>query len=338
MKASWLKFPAIAALALLCSLSMASGGHAQTAITIGTAQDPNVAAQIAIARDKGYFKDAGLDATISEFPSGGDLMAAFVGGSVQMGSAGTTPVIILRSRPYPVVIVARVSDISGVQQLIVQSDIRKPQDLYGKKIGVMKGTDSEAFFNAVVKNYGLDVTKVTLVNLDPTEMIQAFVQKDVSAIAVWEPHATRARELGNGKTLISGTQSFIPGEEGPKRIFGGHAVLFASEDFVAKNGDTVRKVLTALYKANDFLTKHHSEALAILSKSFKLTLKQMTEIAEKNHYTLTLDGQMMQDLKASSDFLVSAGKLAKPVDVKAAVDPAPLRAVYPDLVKLKNTD
>jgi ABC-type nitrate/sulfonate/bicarbonate transport system substrate-binding protein len=335
MKATWLKFSAIAALTLAGTLGMASSGDAQTAVTIGTAKDPNVAAQIAIAREKGYFKQVGLDAKVSEFPSGGDLMAAFVGGSVQMGSAGTTPVITLRSRPYPVVIVARVSDISGVQQLIVQSDVNKPEDLYGKKIGVMKGTDSEAFFNSVVKNYGLDVSKTTLVNLNPTEMIQALVQKNVSAVAVWEPHATRARELSHGKTLVSGTKSFIGGKTESKRIFGGHAVLFTSEDFMSKNGDTVKKVLTALGKANDFIKEHHAEAIGILAKAFQLTSKQMTEIAEKNQYTLTLDEQMITDLKASSDFLVSAGKLSKPVDVAASVDPAALRALSPRLVKLK---
>ena len=48
-------------------------------MTVGTAKDPNLAAQIVIAREKGFFKDAGLNATISYFPSGGDLMAAIVG-------------------------------------------------------------------------------------------------------------------------------------------------------------------------------------------------------------------------------------------------------------------
>ena len=68
--------------AVLCvALGLAAEpAAAQTAVTVGTAKDPNLAAQIVIAREKGFFKDAGLNATVSYFPSGGDLMAAIVGG------------------------------------------------------------------------------------------------------------------------------------------------------------------------------------------------------------------------------------------------------------------
>jgi ABC-type nitrate/sulfonate/bicarbonate transport system substrate-binding protein len=326
---------AFAAIALIGTIGLAHPTSAQTAVSIGTAKDPNVAAQIVIAREKGFFKEAGLDAAINDFPSGGDLMAALVGGSVQMGSAGISPVVTLRSRPYPVVIVARVSDISGIQQLIVEKDVQKPEDLYGKKIGIMRGTDSEAFFSSVVEGYGLNASQFQLINLNPTEMIQAFVQKDVSAIAVWEPHATRAREAGQGKTLISGTQSFIPGKEGPKRVYGGQAVLFASEDFVAKQPDTVKRVLSALDKANAFIVNNRSEALNIMAKAFQLTPKQMADIADRNAYTLTLDNQMVSDIEKFSQFLLSAGKISKPLDVATAIDSAPLRAFSPSLVKLK---
>src|SRR5688500_10131558 len=85
---------------------------AQIKVSIGTAKDPNLGSQLVIARERGFFREAGVDADIKYFPSGGDLMAAFVGGSVQMGSSGSTPTTTLRARPYPVKIVAQVADIS----------------------------------------------------------------------------------------------------------------------------------------------------------------------------------------------------------------------------------
>src|SRR5262245_9804531 len=225
---------------LILGLFAGSGpANAQTKIVIGTAQDPNLSAQIVIARDRGFFKDAGLDATITNFPSGGDLMAAFVGGSVQMGIAGSTPAIILKSRPFPVTIVAQISDISGAQQLIVHQGVNKLEDLYGKQIGLMKGTASEALFTSVVEGYGLDASKFQIINLGPTEMLQAFVRNQVDAIALWEPHTTRAREAGQGKILVSGTRSSIPGKEGPKRVYGDHAILFTNEKFIKEELRTV---------------------------------------------------------------------------------------------------
>ncbi len=130
----------------LISLVVAMPAISQTKVTIGTARDPNLGAQIVIAREKGFFREAGLDADIKYFPSGGDLMSAFVGGSVAYGSAGATPVLTIRSRPFPLKIIAQMSDISGAQQILVKRSVNSLDALRGKKIGLMRGTASEALF------------------------------------------------------------------------------------------------------------------------------------------------------------------------------------------------
>lgn len=324
----------LANVVLMAGLAMASPAFAQTKVSIGTAKDPNLAAQIVIARDKGFFKEAGLDATVNEFPSGGDLMAAFVGGSVQLGTAGSTPVITLKARPFPVEIIAQISDISGAQQLLVHEGVTSPEQLYGKKIGLLRGTASEALFNSIVEGYGLDASKFEIVNLGPTEMLQAFVRKQVDAVALWEPHSTRAREAGKGKTLISGTRSFIPGKEGEKRVYGDHAVLFAHADFVKSQPETVKQAIKALGKANVFIRENRQEAVAILAKVFQLTPEQMAQIVDVNEYTLLLDQRMVEDMGKLAAFLLSLGKIEKPVEVGSWVNPQPLREVAPDMVKL----
>lgn len=324
----------LAGFLLIAGLAMYGPALAQTKVSIGTAKDPNLAAQIVIAREKGFFKEAGLDATVNDFPSGGDLMAAFVGGSVQLGSAGSTPVITLKSRPFPVEIIAQISDISGAQQLLVHEDVTSPEQLYGKKIGLLKGTASEALFNSIVEGYSLDASKFEIINLGPTEMLQAFVRKQVDAVALWEPHSTRAREAGKGKTLISGTRSFILGKEGEKRVYGDHAVLFAHADFVKSQPETVKQAIRALGKANAYIRDNKQEAVAILAKAFQLTSEQMMQIVEVNDYTLRLDKRMVEDMDKLSAFLLSLGKVAKPADVSSWVNSAPLREVAPDMVQL----
>src|SRR3984893_71725 len=308
---------------------------AQTKIAIGTAKDPNLAAQVIIARDKGFFKEAGLDATISDFPSGGDLMAAFVGSSVQIATAGATPVITLGARPFSIAIVAQVSDISGAQQLLVHEGVNSLEQLYGKKIGVLKSEDSKALFNAIVKGYHLDASKFEIVNLGPTEMLQAFVRNQVDAVALWEPHSTRAREAGKGKTLVSGTTSFIPGKEGPRRVYGDHAVLFTSQDFARKDGDTVKKVVTALDRANAYLKSNRKEAVEILAKAFQLTPEQMDHIVDVNDYTLLIDEQIVSDMNKLSSFLAALDKIPAEVDVRSWMSTAALKSVAPTMVKLK---
>ena len=289
----------VASLAAMAHLPAA----AQTPVTLGTGKDPNLAAQIVIARDKGYFKDAGLNVDIKFFPSAGDVMTAIVGGSLQMGSAGATPTTTLRSRPFPIKILSQMSDISGAQQIIVKQGLKSLDELHGKKIAIMRATASESLFNSFAQAYGFDAAKVELVNMAPAEMLASFSRNTVDAIAVWEPHATRARKIANGKMLVSGTRSAIPGKEGERRIYGDHSVLFATEAFIKEQPNTVRAVLTALARASDFIESNKSEATAILSKEFGLEPVDMAEVMASNRYTLAINDELVRELDQLAAFM-----------------------------------
>ena len=330
-----IRLTVITGLLALASATMPLSSAAQNKIVLGTAKDPNLAAQIAVASAKGFFREAGADVDVKYFPSGGDLMTAVVGGSVGIGSSGATPVTTLRSRPYPITIVAQIADISGAQQIIVKQSINSIDDLYGKKIAIMRGTGSEALFNSFVKAYGFDASKVELVNMAPAEMLASFARGTVDAISVWEPNTTRARKTSNGKVLVSGTKSNIPGKEGARRIYGDHAVLFATETFLKEQPAAVRSVLKALEKADQFILSNKQEAATILSKEFGLEPADMADVMESNRYTLELNDELVRDLNGVAAFLFGLKRIQSQPQAREWIDPAPLRAVQPSLVQLK---
>lgn len=310
-------------------------GAAQTAVTIGAGKDPNLAAQIVIARDKGFFKEAGLDAEVKFFPSAGDLMTAVVGGSVPIGSSGATPTTTLRSRPFPIRILSQISDISGAQQIIVKQSLKSLDELHGKKIAIMRGTASESLFNSFVKAYGFDASKVELVNMAPAEMLASFSRGTVDAISVWEPNTTRARRIANGKLLVSGTKSMIPGKEGERRIYGDHSVLFATDAFIKEQPNTVKAVIAALLKANEFISSNKSEATQILAKEFGLEPAEMADVMASNNYTLAINDEMVRDLDQVADFLFGLKRIQSQPKAREWIEPDLLRAVRPQLVQIK---
>ncbi len=327
------RLPALV-LAVLCA-ALAATALAQTKVSIGSGRDPNLAAQIAVAREKGYFKEAGLDVEIKYFPSAGDLMTAVVGGSVPIGSSGATPTTTLRSRPFPIRILAQMSDISGAQQIIVKQSLRSPDELYGKKIAIMRGTASESLFNSFAQAYGFDASKVELVNMAPAEMLASFARGTVDAISVWEPHTTRARRASNGKILVTGTKSMLPGKEGERRIYGDHSVLFATETFIKDQPAVVKSILTALAKANDFIDASKSEANAILAKEFGLEPADMADVMASNRYTLAINDEMVRDLDQVAAFLYGLKRIQSQPKAREWIDPEPLRGVRPQLVGIK---
>ncbi len=330
-----IRLTVMSGLLALVSTAMPLPCAAQAKVALGTAKDTNLAAQIAVATAKGYFREAGVDVDVKYFPSGGDLMTAVVGGSVGIGTSGATPVTTLRSRPYPLKIIAQISDLSGALQIVVKQNLKSPDELYGKKFAIMRGTGSEALFNSFVKAYGFDASKVELVNMAPAEMLASFARGAVDAFSLWEPHTTRARKTSNGKVLVSGTTSNIPGMEGPRRIYGDHAVLFATETFLKEQPAAVGSVLKALAKAGDFIVKNKPEATAILAKEFGLDVADMADVMETNRYSLELNDELVRNLDGIASFLYGLKRIQSQPNAREWIDPAPLRQVQANLVKLK---
>jgi len=326
---------AVLALAFVVLVPAQAAAPEVTALAIGTAKDPNLGTELVIAREKAFFKAVGLDVELKYFPSGGDLSAAVVGGSLAMGSSGSTPTITLRGAPFPIKILAQMSDISGAQQIVVKSDILRPQDLYGKRLGMLKGTASEAMVDSMAKAYGVDLGKIERVSMGPTEMLSSFIRGDVQAVSLWEPHSTLARKGGGGRILLSGTTSYVAGREGPNRIYGDHATLFATEDFIRKNPKTVRAVLEALARAVEYVEKDPEDANAVLAKEFGLSAEDMREIMKVNRYQMVIDQVMVDDMNRIADFLFSLGKLKSKQAIVEWIDTAPLRDVRPEWVKIK---
>jgi len=322
----------ILTLALGACLAWTATPQADAAtITVGTSRDPNNGAQVLIAEQKGFFKDEGLDVSVKYFPSGGDLMTAFVGGSVDFGSAGTIPVVTLRARPFPLKVIAQMSDISGAQQLIVKQNVKSLDELKGKKIGVMLGTASEAFYKSIIKSYGLDASGMTVINMAPTDMTTAFVRGDVEAIVLWEPAAAKARSLGKGKILLSGTTDFRGAAPAPKRVYGDHALLFANEKTLQKEPDEAVAVVKALRKASDFIQNNRKEAVAILAKVYELEPQDIEAILDMNRYSLELDDRLVQDLDTLSAFLVDSKRIPAGSDPRKMIDSSVLKKVAPEL-------
>ncbi|WP_158238233.1 ABC transporter substrate-binding protein [Pollutimonas nitritireducens] len=301
-------------------------------VNVGTSRDPNNGAQVLIAEQKGFFEAAGLDVSVKYFPSGGDLMSAFVGGSIDYGSSGAIPILTVRARPFPLKVIAQMSDISGAQHLIVKEGTKSLDELKGKKIGVMLGTASEAFYKVIIEKYELDADSLTVVNMDPTDMTTAFIRGDVEAIVLWEPVATNARKLGKGKTLISATNDYRGATPEAKRIYGDHSLLFANEKTIESQPEVASAMIEALKKASEFIQNNRDEAVAIMAKTYVLQPHEMNAILDMNKYSLEISDQLISDLEVLTDFLVTSKRIKKETDPRQMIDTSVLKKVDAALV------
>ena len=81
--------------------------------------------------------------------------------------------------------------------------------LKGKKVGVTRGAGGEPYIAGLLKQVGLSLDDVTLVNTAPSNMATALANKDADVIASWEPWPSAAltKVAGAYKVIYGGCQS-----------------------------------------------------------------------------------------------------------------------------------
>jgi NitT/TauT family transport system substrate-binding protein len=164
-----------------------------------------VAWQIAI--DKGWLKQAGLDATFEWFDysasmdaySAGRIDGDFVtnGDALVLGAGGARNVMIM------------LTDYSnGNDMIVARPGILSLQDLKGKKIGIEIGLVEHLLLLDGLKKAGMSVDQVTLVNAKTNETPQVLASGQVDAVGAWQPNSGLAmRALPGAHPVYTSAQA-----------------------------------------------------------------------------------------------------------------------------------
>lgn len=324
-------------LGLVTIVAVAVGAAPEVAeVALGVSQSPQLAAQVVVAMEQGYFKKEGITPKITWTPSGREFAEAFAARAVVMGTSGEQPAINLAHRGLPVRVFAQLCEMSDSLGAVVKTAIQKPEDLYGKKVAFFPGTTSELLFQGFIHRYKLDASKMQQFHMDPPESVAAFVRGDVDAIFAWEPSVSRATKAG-GKVLASGSRSYVPGQEGPHRMAPGHGVFSVSTDFAQKNPQTVRAVLRALVAGNAYLqTPDNIPTVAKwMNKQTNMAVEMIEVTMRATRYMMALDPQLVEDMGITQQFMLDKKQISKKVAPKDLYVLEPLRDVDPKLVTMK---
>lgn len=304
--------------------------------TLVGVRDAQISSQQIIADKLGYFQEAGLDLTSQLIESGPDIGPMVAGGSAPISIQTNFMDIILTSNNVKVKIVAPLAQIAGTQAVVGGKDLvlNSAKDLEGKTIGVPSGADVVIAIDNMGKELGVDVSKIKYVNLAPSDAVTALEKGDVDAIAAWEPFITKAIQ-GGGKFLFSGTKSELPDKQGDVNWMSVHTTIQVTDSFLEKNPNTIKAVLGALKKATDYINDNREEAIKILAPELHLTEEELTEIMNRNIYSMEVNENYLNDSNgiAVGEYLKSVGNIKELQDPKSYHDLSLLKEVAPELIK-----
>lgn len=234
-------FPAMrrrSALSLLAAAGAAAAGLPRMAradeITVGYQLIYN---PYAYAIASGKFEEAtGWKINWVKFDSGAKVITAMASGDVQIALAGSSPIAAGVSQGVDMEVFWIVEDIAAAEALVVRDgsgiDIADPKTLKGKKIGVPFVSTTHFHMMFALELWGLTPQDVTLLNMQPNQIVAAWERGDIDGAFVWDPALGRIKK--NGKVMVTSGELSAKG----KATFDGMVVssAFAKDnpEFMAK--------------------------------------------------------------------------------------------------------
>ncbi len=174
-------------------------------ITIGLGYIPDIQfAPFYVARERGYFRDEGLEVEFKQ-GFGTDVLALLGTGALNFGVAGGDEVMVARSQGVPLVYVASWFQRYPITIAALEgANIRTAADLKGRTVGVPSRSGATYVgLLALLDSAGMQLSDIQLKEVGFTQ-VQALTQKQVEAIVGYannEPVQLKA--LGQAITTIN---------------------------------------------------------------------------------------------------------------------------------------
>jgi NitT/TauT family transport system substrate-binding protein len=204
---------------------------------------------VTLAERRGYFKDYGLDVTIADFEGGAESLDALLAGSVDLVTGAYEHTLHMQAKGRDIRALIELGRFPGIV-LAIRKDkpYASPADLKGMKIGVTAlGSSTHFFVLYLMAKAGLRPEDATFVGVGGGPgAVAALKDGTIDAISNLDPVITKLEEDGAVRLAVD---SRFPRVN--YRIFGGTnpaAVLYAKQDFIAANPNTVQALVTAFYK------------------------------------------------------------------------------------------
>lgn len=316
-------FVAALAVSLVLSLSCLTVYAQNVKLTIATGVDPSFAA-FYIAKSQHIFEKNHLDVQLKTGPSGSAMVAFVIQNQVQSAFGAEQAGVQNFNIDPNVVLVAEGTAMNDFYGLVAKN-VASMEALKGKRIGVSRGSASEVFWQAMVKQLKLDPLDYKIVQVDPPEMIAALERGDIDAFTSWEPWLAKATAMIPGAKIL----------RGQKGIMSPSVYVYMNKGWIKENQAASERFMRSLQEANVFIASQPQAAADSVAAFLKLDRSLTGLLMGKYTYDLQLSQRTIDSFVTIADQLKANGKLNKPVVWNDFVYPDLLKKISPEKVTYK---
>ena len=226
-----------------------------------------------LAQDRGFYKKNGLDADLIFIPSTTTSVTSLVAGDVQVANASGGGVASAVVAGADLVLVACYLN-SLPYELVVNESIKSAEDLKGKSIGISRiGSASDVAARALIKGLGLEADKQVMIMQvgGPAERAAAYRTGRIAGFP--SPPGIIHLTQGMPFRILISTADFQQRFDFP------YICATTTKSYLARQRETVKKVVMAHIEAAQYFKTHKEETKKIISKYSRITSPAYLEAA-----------------------------------------------------------
>lgn len=245
-----------------------------------------------VAKEKGWYEDAGINFTTYEsYATGLRLSSAITKGDIKVAYICLSPAILAYSRGVPIRIVA------GTHKhgygLVASPGIVNISDLNGAAIGcVREGGPADLLLNRMISEY--DLKDVRIQRMNPLKQVIALETGRIDAAFLPEHHATVAES--KGFTMLITSHELWYEMQG--------SVLVVKRELIENDPETVRRLVRVTEKATTWVNENPDDAARILAEELDSDPAVIRRSISRLNYTTKIDAGSVQEI---IDFMAELG-------------------------------
>jgi NitT/TauT family transport system substrate-binding protein len=259
---------AVGGAALAAPLVARGQGAPRVRLTLDWAfQSPNAFALV--ARDRGFFREAGVEVQVDRGQGSGGVPVALGGGSYDMGYADLNPAIkfVAENPDRGIIAVAVLHDRSPLCAIVrADGPIRTPKDLEGRRLAAPDIDAGRQLFPAFAKAAGIDASKVQFISVAPPLREPMLVRREADGVTGFVTTSALALK---GLGLPHDQQRVMMYYDHGLNLYGG--AILTTRAFAERNPQAVRAVTAGLVRGLKFMIADPAGAMQILKRAEPLT-------------------------------------------------------------------
>ena len=259
----------MAALAL-GGLVMAGPAAAQgTVVNIGISGWTGFA-PLTLAKEAGIFKKNGLDVSLKKIPQASRHLA-IQSGDIQCAATTVETWIAWNANGVATKQIFQLDKSYGADGMAVRGSIASIKDLKGKSVAA-SAPGTAPFFTLAwfLRENGMSIKDVTVVNMEPGPAAQAFVAGQNDAAMTYEPFLSTVRSNPQAGKIIATTLDYPMVMD----TFG------CTPAFISANEKAVKALADSYFEALEMIAKEPAKAFEIMGADVKQTGEQFAASAK----------------------------------------------------------